>query len=109
MQLPFRPSPRYFITARGPSVATAVDAAAEVFAELDLVECADGVYRARQGERRSLDESEAYRIARIEARATGIQAELWRTRTPRDYWEMMLRHRRHAVDADGSTAEMGVL
>ena len=95
--------------AAGAELATAVDAAAEVFAELDLVECADGVYRARQGERRSLDESEAYGAARIEARATGIQAELWRTRTPRDYWEMMLRHRRHAVDADGSTAEMGVL
>ncbi|MBT7096931.1 hypothetical protein HN937_06120, partial [Candidatus Poribacteria bacterium] len=91
-----------------PELQPAVDTAAAVFAELEVVECVDGVFVAQQGERRRLEESETYRAAQVDARAGEMQAELWRTRTPRDYWEMMLRHRRDTMDADGSTAETGV-
>jgi single-stranded-DNA-specific exonuclease RecJ len=91
-----------------------VTLAASVFEEIGIAASTADGYQARPGERTSLDDSSAYREARAAALASEMQLTLWRARTARDYWELLLRHRRGLSEGeesagDGVTAGTGAL
>lgn len=86
----------------GEELSSFVDIAVAVFLELELLDEAEGVYRARSGGRRRLEDSDTYRAAQVTATAKEMQSELWRTRAAHDFWDLIVRYRRGLEpDADG--------
>jgi hypothetical protein len=59
-------------------------------------------------DRKDLEDSSAYQEARANALASEMQLTLWRARTARDYWELLLRHRRDLASDPCVTGGTGV-
>ncbi|MDA1191675.1 MAG: hypothetical protein O3A46_08340, partial [Candidatus Poribacteria bacterium] len=81
----------------------ALDQARTVFEELGLIERNKDdrrVYQTVAAGQRELEDSPAFRRDRITRRAWELHAELYRKRTPRDFWEMLMRHRLNGEPRD---------
>jgi len=90
-----------------PSDRECVRLAASVFVEMGIATATEAGYQAREGAGKSLDDSSAYRDARAKALASDMQLTLWRARTARDCWDLLLRHRRHLSDRDAAADDGG--